>query len=296
MHLSVRDIDTWRCRDMALLSREEFYSRRKNFIFTNMKRTLIDKINISLPASLSAIVGGYPIYDSSCSPEARVYFIDRGEGLYLKIGKSGTLGREAEITKYFHSIGYGTEILDYISGENDFLLSRRMIGEDCTHEEYLREPKRLATLIGEKLRILHETDFSGCPIQNKLSEYIEYAEKRYEADDYDKSNFPDSFGYSCAEDAISVLRDGKGELRCDTLLHGDYCLPNIMLDNWKLSGFIDLGGGGVGDRHIDLFWGAWTLMFNLGTDKYRNTFFDADGTDKIDLHKIEIVAAAEVFG
>ena len=29
MHLSVRDIDTCRCRDMALRSREEFYSRRK---------------------------------------------------------------------------------------------------------------------------------------------------------------------------------------------------------------------------------------------------------------------------
>ena len=87
-----------------------------------------------------------------------------------------------------------------------------------------------------------------------------------------------------------------GELDDRVLLHGDYCLPNIMLDDWKLSSFIDLGNGGVGDRHIDLFWGAWTLWFNLKTDKYRNRFFDAYGRDKVDVEKIKIIAAAEVFG
>ena len=69
-----------------------------------------------------------------------------------------------------------------------------------------------------------------------------------------------------------------------------------MLVDWRLSGFIDLGAGGVADRHIDLFWGAWTLGFNLGTDKYRARFFDAYGRDKIDPDKIRVVAAAEVFG
>ncbi len=38
-------------------------------------------------------------------------------------------------------------------------------------------------------------------------------------------------------------------------------------------GFIDLGNGGVGDRHIDLFWGAWTLFYNLKTDRHTERFF-----------------------
>jgi kanamycin kinase len=47
---------------------------------------------------------------------------------------------------------------------------------------------------------------------------------------------------------------------------------------------------------VDLFWGAWTLWFNLGTDKYRERFFDAYGRDRIDEELIKVVAAAEVFG
>jgi kanamycin kinase len=73
-------------------------------------------------------------------------------------------------------------------------------------------------------------------------------------------------------------------------------LPNIILDSWKLSGFIDLGNVGVGDRHVDLFWGSWTLGFNLGTNAYKDYFFDAYGRDKIIPEKINVVAAAEVFG
>lgn len=44
------------------------------------------------------------------------------------------------------------------------------------------------------------------------------------------------------------------------------------------------------------FLGAWTLNFNLKTDKYRNCLFDAYVRDKVDESKLEILAAAEVFG
>lgn len=261
-----------------------------------MRRTRIDKLLTDLPQSIGDFIKDAVIYDSSSSPEARVYFIDKEDGFYLKIADRSTLEREVTVTKYFHSIGYGAQVIDYVSEKCDFMLSRRMRGEDLTSTEYLNDPKRLARVMGEELRRLHETDFSACPIKNVTEEYLDYALGRYIDGNYDKSHFPDSFGYRSPSDAISVLRDGLGELKCDALIHGDYCLPNIIFDKWRLSGFIDLGGGGVGDRHIDLFWGAWTLGFNLGTDGYRDTFFDAYGRDKIDQEKLKIIAAREVFG
>ena len=71
---------------------------------------------------------------------------------------------------------------------------------------------------------------------------------------------------------------------------------NILLKNFKFSGFIDLGNGGVGDKHIDIFWGAWTLNFNLKTEKYTERFFDAYGKNNFNKEILKLIAACEVFG
>lgn len=262
-----------------------------------MKKTQIERIPEQLPEDIERFIGSARVYDSSCSPEARVYFIDRDGGYYLKLAQKGTLALEAQMTKYFHSKELGAEVLAHKSfGERDLLLTARVAGEDCTHAQYLESPARLSVLWGEKLRELHELCADDCPVQKRMDGYIALAEQNYATGNFDKSHFPDSFGYSCAEQAYAVFSQGKKELKNEVLLHGDYCLPNVMLDDWRFSGFIDLGNGGVGDRHVDIFWGAWTLMFNLGTDEYRDRFYDAYGRDKIDLEKIRIIAAAEVFG
>lgn len=261
-----------------------------------MKKTLSGSIPGEIPREIQRIVYGADIYDSSCSPEARVYFIDRGDGYYLKHSGKGTLEKESKMTEYFHSKGLGAEVLNYISDDSDWLLTTAVTGEDCVHEDYLTEPERLCDTIALELRRLHETDYTGCPVPDRTAEYLAAAENNYRTGNYDKSHFPDSFGYRSAEDAHEVLTAGKDALRDRVLLHGDYCLPNIILNNWKLSGFIDVGCGGVGDRHIDIFWGAWTLWFNLKTDKYRGRFLDAYGRDKADEEILNIIAAAEVFG
>ena len=259
-----------------------------------MKKTRIAALPDGIPTDAVAILAGGDVYDSSSSPEARVYFIDRGDGFFLKRAERGTLSCEADMTAYFHTLGIGAELLGYFSNEYDWLLTRRVVGEDCTH--LLHDPKRLADTIGAELRRLHETDFSACPIKDRTSRYLALAEGNYLTGNYDKSNFPDSFGYRSADEAYAVLREGCGELRSDVLIHGDYCLPNVMFNGWEFSSFIDVGNGGVGDRHVDLFWGAWTLAFNLHTDAYRDRFLDAYGRDRVDEEKLRLIAAAEVFG
>jgi kanamycin kinase len=261
-----------------------------------MKKTIIDFIPEELPSDVLSLTRGARIFDSSCSPEARVYFIDRDGGYYLKLAERETLAREAQMTEYFYKKGLGTEVMLYEKYERDVLITRAVRGEDLTHAMYLSEPERLAETIGMLLRELHEVSAPDCPVTDRMGEYFALAEKNYLAGSYDATHFPDSFGYRSAEEAWRVLVDGRAELKNEGLLHGDYCLPNVMLDGWRFSAYIDLGNAGIGDRHVDLFWGAWTLGFNLGTDRYRDIFFDAYGRDKIDFEKLKIVAAAEVFG
>ena len=255
------------------------------------------RINVNLndfPEEIRPYVERARVFDSSCSPEARVWFLDFEGGLYLKSAKRGSLRKEAVMDEYFFRKELGApEVVKYIEGERDWLLTSRVAGEDCTHANYLENPKKLCDLLAIKLRELHETDFSDCPIMDHTGNYLAVAEKNYKNRQFDLSFFDVN---STADEAWRILKEGRAALKNEVLLHGDYCLPNIMLDNWNFSGFIDLGNGGVGDRHVDLFWGAWTLNFNLGTDEYRERFFDAYGRDKIDKDRLLIVSAAEVFG
>jgi len=249
-----------------------------------------------IPEPFRVFVENAVIYDSSCSPEARVYFLDKAEGFYLKKAAKYALKKDAAMCSYFHSKGLAPEVLAYESSENDWLLTARAKGEDCTHSMYLSDPKRLCETTGALLRQLHETDFTSCPVADRTKDYLATVEENYRLGQFDTGLFPDNWGYATAEEALRIVRENGKYLKTDTLLHGDYCLPNIMLDNWRFSGFIDVGNGGVGDRHIDIFWGVWTLFFNLKTNAWYDRFLDAYGRDAVEPEMLRLIAAMESFG
>ena len=262
-----------------------------------MKRTEISVSIADFPAPFAGILQNTRVFDSSCSPQARVFYIERDGGYFLKRSPAGTLEKEALQTRYFHEKGLSAPVLDYREENGfDWLLTARVAGEDCTHGDYLADPARLCDLIATRLRALHELPHADCPVQHHTANYIATVEKNHQNGIFDPEFLPPAMQHLAKEAAFAYFRANKHRLRADTLLHGDYCLPNILLNGWDFSGFIDLGNGGVGDRHVDLFWGAWTLAFNLGTDQYRNRFFDAYGRDKVDLDLVDLVSVCECFG
>ena len=260
-----------------------------------MKRTPTTLDLAAFPEELAPLLARSTIYDSSCSPEARVYFLDGPVGYYLKVSRKGTLATEAQMTNYFRASGLGTTEVRYLSTDRDYLLTARVAGEDCTHPDYLADPKRLCDLLAERLRLLHALPATDCPI-DRTSAYLATVADGFAQGRIDLSYYEEDYGATTPEAAYALVQAAAPRLAHDTLLHGDYCLPNVMLDSWQFSGFIDVGNGGMGDRHIDLFWGAWTLRYNLKTDHYRDRFFDAYGRDQIDDTLLRAVAAAEVFG
>ena len=65
----------------------------------------------------------------------------------------------------------------------------------------------------------------------------------------------------------------------DTLIHGDFCLPNILVNDGKISGFIDLGDSGIGDPWRDYAWCIWSLRYNLKTDAYTGLLLEKLGIE-----------------
>ena len=261
-----------------------------------MKRKPVSFHPEAFPEEFHSFVSRFQLYDSSCSKEARVWMLEGTEHFFLKSAAAGSLKTEADMTRYFHSKGLGAEVIGYLSGDQDWLLTRAVPGEDCTFPKYQDDPKRLCDTTALLLRQLHELDFQDCPVKNRCESYVTIAQRNHEAGFCDLNLLPEQdWGFSSAEEAWMIVTENANCLENDTLLHGDYCLPNIMLDDWQFTGFIDVGRGGIGDRHIDVFWGSWTLNFNLKTNAYYDRFLDAYGRDKLQPEMLRTIAALEVF-
>jgi len=56
------------------------------------------------------------------------------------------------------------------------------------------------------------------------------------------------------------------------LVHGDFCLPNIFMENGTLSGFIDIGSTGIADRWQDIALCYRSLKNNFG-GRYRGKVY-----------------------
>jgi kanamycin kinase len=60
------------------------------------------------------------------------------------------------------------------------------------------------------------------------------------------------------------------------LVHGDFCLPNVLMHAGKFSAVVDVGGTGLGSPEVDLAAGVWTLQYNYGKG-FARPFLDAYG-------------------
>lgn len=261
-----------------------------------MKRTPFLPDYNQFPEEFHMLLRLSKVFDSSCSPEANVYFLDYKDGFYLKSAPAGTLREEARMTAWFHSRKLSAEVLTYVTNDRDWLLTRKIPGEDCTHPQYLSDPIRLCDTTARLLRQLHDVGTVRCPVTDQNDRRIRAARDGYARNFWEPELFEGVWDFPSREDAWKAAEEVVPHLHNDVVLHGDYCLPNVLLEDWKFSGFIDVGSGGIGDRHFDLLWGSWTLMFNLKTNRYFDRFLDAYGRDLVNPDILRCVAAIEIFG
>lgn len=216
------------------------------------------RINMDdFPNELHYIFKDAKVYDSSSHPSMKVLYSDLG--YYVKIAEKDKLKKEAEMARLFESKRMGVDVISYISDDKDYMVTKSAKGEDSLH--YLDNPERLCEVLAEAMKYLHSRSITDVPV-------------------------------SLCMDVYATAENGN-YLKKDTFIHGDFCLPNIIFDNWNFSSFIDVGLAGVGDRHIDIYWALWSLNHNLGTDKYTEYFLELYGKENIDNKILKVVAEVE---
>lgn len=256
----------------------------------------MERIGISLsefPAELRPFLAGAELFDASGHSGAQVLYAV--PDYYLKIHERGELEQEAQNADWLFRQGLGPQVVRYLSGDRDYLLTRRAEGQNGL--AWLEEPEALCAALAGALRRLHGLSPAGLPVSPRLDRYRESAEDR-DGGYWDESVQMPEFPISSRDEAWAIMQAGKYRLRCDVPIHGDFCLPNVILAEGRFSALIDPALAGVGDRHIDLYWAVWSLWHYLGTGQYTRYFlrcYGAEGRD-YDSAMLRVAAAFECFG
>ena len=143
----------------------------------------------------------------------------------------------------------------------------RISGEMACADTYRTDPHRLVRVLAQALKSLWTVDVSGCPVDQSPDAKLARAREIVEQGQVDMTLVePETFGdkgFSSPAELLQWLEDHAPA--CDPVLtHGDFCLPNIFLENWELSGFLDLGRSGRGDKWNDIAILWRTLRDNFG--------------------------------
>ena len=237
--------------------------------------------NFNLPDKIKAFTAGKNfVSDKTGLSGASVMIFD---DMILKIEKQcAESDNERNMLKFLAGKLPVPEIICSESADGmNFLLMSKLKGKMSCDEYYMNNPELLTSLLAEGLKMFWSVDISDCRHVNNLDCKLRRAEYIVENNLVDIENTePDTFGkngFKNPEHLLEWLYRNKPEEDI-VLTHGDYCLPNIFLENGSVSGFIDLGRGGIADRYQDIAICYRSLKNNVSGIYGGNTYsgFNAD--------------------
>jgi aminoglycoside 3'-phosphotransferase II len=233
----------------------------------------------NLPTTIHKIVEGatvIPITIGRSSDD--VYRIETNETYYLKIGVA--LDSEYEHLQWLDGKLPVPQVIDFeVRNGKQYMLTSEIKGKMLSNLDL--PIVQCLELYAEGAHMWHSLPVEDCPFDQTRKTQIETARQNLEAQQINSANFDSRyFGKSeheLFEDLLNAIPPSDED---PVVTHGDYCLPNILIDpkTAKITGFVDVGTMGVSDRHLDLVLASRSIQYNMG-GKYIDHFYELYGIE-----------------
>ena len=161
--------------------------------------------------------------------------------------------------------------------------------------------EEVSRLLAKGLKMLWETKISDCPKKRTLLSMLAETEQKIK-DGSLQGLTPVHKEFSDFESVFAYLSQNIPQ-EDPVFSHGDYCLPNVFLDENGVCSFLDLGRAGISDRYEDIYMCLWSMRYNFVTlgnmeesrfSRCENIFFEELGIEK-DLKKLYFFELLDEF-
>jgi kanamycin kinase len=157
------------------------------------------------------------------------------------------------------------------------LLTEALPGHDAVHPAWRSDLPALVRALGRGLRAFHEAvGEEWCPFRFDLARALAHVEQRVETGDIDPCGFHDQHAHLTGAVALAELEATAPDDEDLVVCHGDFCPPNVVLQEGRVTGYVDLGELGAADRWWDIAVGAWSVGWNFG-EELEPLFYDSYG-------------------
>lgn len=180
--------------------------------------------------------------------------------------------------------------------EHTYLLLSEIPGLMSFDKHFTQNVSAIVQLLAEGLRLIHNVDITNCPFSARLVPKFALAEQRTCAGLIDEADFDDERKGMHADELLKQLFESRPATEDIVFTHGDFCLPNVLIDpaHLQLSGFIDLGRAGIADRYQDLALAARSLARNFGPE-WVPLLWEVYGLEVIDSNKLAFYQLLDEF-
>ena len=153
------------------------------------------------------------------------------------------------------------------TGTHTYLLLSEVPGLISCAPAFADKVPAVIRALAEGMRTIHALSINDCPFDQRLDTMLDSARYRTEQGLVDTADFDEARQGEQPADLITFLQTHR-PLEDIVLTHGDYCLPNVLIDHatTHISGFIDLHRVGIADRYQDIALAVHSLVYNFGSN------------------------------
>ena len=246
-----------------------------------------------LPPGLGPLIAGRRLHKVTLGHSGNlVYRLDHEDvpDFYLKVAPAGAqyqLGPEKRRLDWLQGKLPTPEAPYYqmVDDGTEYLLTTAVSGRPVSDPGHAPDLEQIVPLLADGLRQIHAVPIDDCPFDQRMNMMIELARLRLIHDQVDESDFAEERQGQSAVLLFEQLLDTRPKEEDLVFTHGDYCLPNVIIEREHINGFIDVGFAGVGDRYRDLALAIGSLTYNFG-EEWVPLFLETYGIRRPDRDKM----------